>query len=158
MPNESPETNQLARLTVIIRGLLANAADDEDHPWQPVILKTLTGKEAVDFAASAENTDAPKYPSPLIKGKNPPIFLADIDFTVESEKLRSQLEAEISDYSKQQGGKPEIICLKGYGILYVDNKDDNPKLHEAVLYVKDDLFKKCEALLDDVAQGVEHGT
>ena len=43
----------------VIRGLLANPTGNEDIPYEPVILKSLTNKEAVDFAAFAENAKAP---------------------------------------------------------------------------------------------------
>lgn len=33
------------------------------------------------------------------------------------------------------------------------SQEENPKLHEAVLYVKNDLFKKLQTVLEDVAQG-----
>ena len=44
--------SQLARIAPIVRGLLANPTGDQDTPYEPVILKSLTSKEAIDFATS----------------------------------------------------------------------------------------------------------
>lgn len=38
------------------------------------------------------------------------------------------------------------------------SKDDNPKLHEAVSYVQNDLFTKMQTLFDDITQGEQHGS
>ena len=34
----------------------------------------------------------------------------------------------ISDYSQRHGNKPEIVCLRELGILYIERKDDNSDL------------------------------
>ena len=41
--------NRLAPVAPVIRGLLANPTGNEDIPYEPVILKSLTNKEAVDL-------------------------------------------------------------------------------------------------------------
>jgi NAD(P)-dependent dehydrogenase (short-subunit alcohol dehydrogenase family) len=128
MPSKPRNPNQLAAVTPVIRGLLANPTDNEDIPYEPVILKSLTGKEAVNFAASAENAEARQYPAPLTKGQRPPLFLDTADFSAEPESLRKQLSDRISDYSQQHNCKPEIICLRNLGILYVDRKDNDSDL------------------------------
>jgi len=131
MKNHTSEQHSLGRLTKItpiIRGLLAEATGDEDKPYRPVILKSLTNKEAVDgfdklttgFAGSAENAKAKRYLAPLTKSQRPPLFLNPADFNAEPENLRKQLNDVISDYSAQHSSKPEIICLRGLGILYID--------------------------------------
>ena len=38
------------------------------------------------------------------------------------------------------------------------NKEEQPKLHEAVTYVKNELFEKMQTIFDDVAQGEHHDT
>jgi len=118
----------LAAVAPVIRGLLANPTGNEDIPYEPVILKSLTGKEAVNFAASAGNAEARQYPAPLTKGRRPPLFLDPTDFGAEPESLRKQLNNLISDYSLQHSAKPQIICLRNLGILYVDRKDNNSDL------------------------------
>lgn len=132
----------LAQITVIVRGLLANPTDNEDIPYKPVILKSLTNKEAVDFAGSErgpilqkdrkmgapKNAETRSYPAPLTKGKIPPLFLDALDYNAEPENLRKQLRDSFLDYSQRHKSKPEIVCLPELGVLYVDQKDDNSDL------------------------------
>lgn len=117
--------DRLTRITLIVRGLLANPTDNEDIPYETVILKSLTGKEAIDFAGSAKNAESKLYPAPLGRGKNPPLFLSDVDLNGEQETVRKQLSDIISDYSQRYNCKPEIVCLRELGILYIERKDDN---------------------------------
>lgn len=120
--------SRLARITLIVRGLLANPTDNEDMPYKPVTLKSLTDKEAIDFAGSETNAESKSYPTPLTKGKNPPLFLSDVNLDGEQETLRKQLSDAISDYSKQHNCKPEIVCLRELGILYVERRDNDSDL------------------------------
>jgi NAD(P)-dependent dehydrogenase (short-subunit alcohol dehydrogenase family) len=120
--------SRLVDIIPIVRGLLAEPTDSEDIPYEPVILKSLTGKEAVNFACSAKNAEAQQYPAPLTKGKNPPLFLSDVDLDSKHETARNQLSDIISDYSQQHNCKPEIVCLRELGILYVERKDNNSDL------------------------------
>jgi NAD(P)-dependent dehydrogenase (short-subunit alcohol dehydrogenase family) len=120
--------SRVAQIILIFRGLLANPTDNEDMPYEPVILKSLTGKEAVDFAGSEKNAESKSYPAPLTKGKIPPLFLSDVDLNGEQETVRKQLSDAISGYSKQHNDKPEIICLRKLGILYVYRSDNNSNL------------------------------
>ncbi len=120
--------SRLARLTLIVRGLLANPTGNEDIPYEPVILRSLTSKEAVNFAGSAKNAETQKYPSPLTKTQRPPLFLGAGDFGAEPKELRKQLSDAISDYSQQYNCKPEIVCLRELGILYVERKDNKSDL------------------------------
>jgi NAD(P)-dependent dehydrogenase (short-subunit alcohol dehydrogenase family) len=118
----------LAKIAPIIRGLLAVPTDNQDMPYEPVILKSLTSKEALEFAGSAKNAEAQRYPAPLMKGKNPPLFLDTIDKNIEPEELRKKIGADISDYSNRHNSKPEIICVRDLGILYVGQSDSNSDL------------------------------
>ncbi len=120
--------NRLAQVSPVIRGLLANPTGNEDIPYEPVILKSLTNKEAVDFAASAENAKARQYPAPLRKSQKPPLFLDAVDFNSEPENLRKQFSDRISDYSTRHNCKPEVICLRQLGILYIDQKENDSDL------------------------------
>lgn len=131
MKNDSSEPYSLRRLAKIaptIRGLLAKPTGEQDIPYKPVILKSLTSKEAIDFAKTEKNAEAQRYPSPLTKGKNPPLFLSDADYNAEPETLHKQLSDMISDYSQRHGCKPEIVCLRELGILYIERKDDSSDL------------------------------
>jgi len=118
----------LAKIAPIVRGLLAKLTGEQDIPYKPVILKSLTSKEAIDFAKTEKNAEAKRYPAPLTKGKNPPLFLSDVDYNAEPDTLRKQLSDMISDYSQQHGCKPEIVCLRELGILYIERKDDKSDL------------------------------
>jgi len=128
MQGKQKNKNQLTLVAPIIRGLLSNPTGNQDIPYEPVILRFLTDKESVDFAASCENAKAKKYPAPLRKGVNPPLFLDPVNFNAEQEKLRKQLSEAISEYSQGYKSKPEIVCLREAGILYIDRKDDNSNL------------------------------
>jgi NAD(P)-dependent dehydrogenase (short-subunit alcohol dehydrogenase family) len=128
MQGKQKNKNQLTLAAPIIRGLLAKPTGNQDKPYQPVILKSLTSKEAVDFAGSAENAGAKRYPAFLTKGVNPPLFLGRVNFSAEQEKLRKQLSEAISEYTQRYKSKPEIVCLRETGIFYVDRRDDNSDL------------------------------
>ena len=118
----------LAKIAPIVRGLLAEPTENQDKPYEPVILKSLTSKEAIDFADSSKNAEADLYPTPLTKGKKPPLFLATVDKDIAPEELRKKIDADISDYSSQHNSKPEIICAQGFGILYIDRSNGNSDL------------------------------
>lgn len=120
--------SQLAQITLIVRGLLAEATSDEDKPFRPVILKSLNNKEAIKFASSAKKAEAQKYPSPLAKSQRPPLFFNPADFATEPENLRKQLKDTIWDYSTRHKSKPEIIWVRNLGILYVDKGGNDSEL------------------------------
>src|SRR4030042_5290808 len=159
--------NRLAQIILIVRGLLAEPTGDEDMPYEPVILKSLTDKEALDgfdklttgFAGSADRAEQAGRCLPhgekigglkptlqshgkkigglkptlqsvvggtqhvlqdLLKIQKPPLLLSDVDLNGEPDTLRKQLSDAISDYSQRHNCKPGIVCLRGLGILYVD--------------------------------------
>ncbi len=122
--NESdrPSWGQPAQVIPTIRGLLANPTADSDMPWQPVILRTITSKEALDFAGDEANAESAHYPEPLTRGRKPPLFMTIPE--LEPDELRKQMEERIAQFSTQYGGKPEIVCLRDFGILYVDREQE----------------------------------
>ena len=109
---------KLSNVIPTVRGLLAEPTGNPDIPHKPVILKSLTSREAVEFAGSAKNAEAQEYPAPLTEGCGPPLFL-DV-----GEEFCEQIKHAISDYSARHSRKPEILCLRALGILYVDREDD----------------------------------
>ena len=115
---------KLSNVIPTVRGLLAEPTGNPDIPHKPVILKSLTSREAVEFAGSAKNAEADRYPPPLTKGAKPPLFVDAEDANRPPEDVRKQLNDAISDYSARHGRKPEILCLRALGILYVDREDD----------------------------------
>ena len=119
---------QLAKIAVIVRGLLAEPTGNQDLPYNPVILKSLTSKEAVDFADSANKAQTSEYPAPLTKDQGLPLFMDALDTNGTPEELRKQLSDSIADYSAQYNSKPKIICLRSLGILFVEPGDDKSVL------------------------------
>lgn len=113
---------RLAQIAPIVRGLLAEPTGNTDIPYKPVILKSLISKAALDFAGSAKNAEGRNYPPPLTKGRTPPLFIN------EEASSREQLASAVSDYSSQHGCKPEIVCLRDLGILYVDQTKESADL------------------------------
>jgi NAD(P)-dependent dehydrogenase (short-subunit alcohol dehydrogenase family) len=126
--SERHSSSQLARIAPILRGLLADKTDNPDMPYRPVILKSLTSKEAVDFAASADKRPSQPYPAPLGKGKTPPLHLDPPAGDTEPENLRKQFGDAISTYYARHNSMPEIICLRDLGILHVSRTDDDADL------------------------------
>jgi NAD(P)-dependent dehydrogenase (short-subunit alcohol dehydrogenase family) len=120
---------RLVQIAPIVRGLLAEPTGEPDVPYEPVIVKSLTNKEAVDFAGSAKNAEAKCYPVPLAKGQKPPLFTDAVDVDGPAEELRKQLDRAVSDYSSRHDCKPEIVCFREMGILYVEQKDDDGAAH-----------------------------
>jgi NAD(P)-dependent dehydrogenase (short-subunit alcohol dehydrogenase family) len=107
---------RLAQITPIIRGLLAEKTSDEDKPYKPVILKLSTDKVTTNGLQSS------------LKGEKPPLFLDAPDKGDDMERLRKQLGDTITDYSTKYNAKPEIICIRDLGVLYVDQSDNNSDL------------------------------
>ncbi len=135
--SNKPFSEQLIQVIPILRGLLANPTGDPDVPWEPVVLKSLTNTEALAFASAAENAKSVPYPEPLTKGSKPPLFVAVSKETGGPDDLRRQMEESIARFAAQHGGKPEIVCLRDLGILYLDRKheDTNLPLHNKVALV-----------------------
>lgn len=126
--SERARENRLARITPIVRGLLAEKTGDQDIPYQPVILKSLTTPEALVFAASAGSAEAPPYPAPLAEGRTSPLVLDVEDSDAPPEHIRKHLAAEIAAYSQQHGAKPQILPLGELGVLYVEQSDPRPDM------------------------------
>ncbi len=137
--------SRLAQMMPIVRGLLSEATGEQDFPYKPVILKSLTSKEAIDFANSEKHAEEGKQVGwglphhgvigglkstlqSLLKGEKPPLFLDAVEEGGDPEKLRQQLNDTISDYSERHNAKPEIICVRECGVLYVDRSSNNSDL------------------------------
>jgi NAD(P)-dependent dehydrogenase (short-subunit alcohol dehydrogenase family) len=119
--------SRLVEIIPIVRGLLAESTGNDDMPFQPVILKSLTDKKAIDFAGNKIGGLKPTLQG-LPKSKSPPLFLDPVDYDAAHENLRKQLGDAISDYSARHNSKPEIICVRDLGILYVDQRDNDSDL------------------------------
>ncbi|MHC4060103.1 MAG: SDR family NAD(P)-dependent oxidoreductase [Planctomycetota bacterium] len=126
--SERHSSSPMARIAPILRGLLADRTANPDFPYRPVILKSLTSKEAVEFAASAEKEHSRPYPAPLAKGTNPPLYLEPPADDSEPENLRKQFGDAVLTYHAQYDSKPEIVCVRELGILFVSPTDDDSDL------------------------------
>jgi hypothetical protein len=124
--SERRALRRLAQIAPVIRGLLAEPTGDQDVPYQPVILKSLTTKEAITFAASAGDGKGTPYPAPLTQGHKPPLFFDAADESAAPEDIRKQLGDAISAYSQRHGSKPEIVCLRDLGVLYIAPDNHRP--------------------------------
>jgi NAD(P)-dependent dehydrogenase (short-subunit alcohol dehydrogenase family) len=126
--SERGASGQLAQMVPLVRGLLANPTGDADVPWEPVILRSVTGKEALDFARDEANAKSSHYPKPLVKGPKPPLFATLAEQDTDPDTRRRQVQERIARYAAQHGGKPDIVCLRDLGILYVDHDQDGADL------------------------------
>jgi len=126
MSCDSHHGNDKCPLTTVIpvvRGLLAEPTGSPDSPYAPVVLESLTGPEAVEFASSPENARARDYPAGLTKGPNPPLF-AELLGEGGEEAIRGRLREAVTAYVQEFGGKPQTVCIRGQGILHVAAQGD----------------------------------
>ncbi|MDT8303623.1 MAG: SDR family NAD(P)-dependent oxidoreductase [Sedimentisphaerales bacterium] len=141
------KSKKLAKIAPIIRGLLAELTGNQDIPYNPVILKSLMSKEAIDFAASAKNAEVQEYPPPLNKDQGRPLFLEALDINRPVEELRKQLSSAIEGYSAKYTSRPQIVCLRNLGIVFVD-----PNVDESALPLKNKV-----ALVTGAAGAIGYG-
>ncbi|MCX5644612.1 MAG: SDR family NAD(P)-dependent oxidoreductase [Phycisphaerae bacterium] len=123
-----PSGVQPAQVIPIVRGLLATPTGDPDVPWEPVVLKSIASKEALAFAGDQANAKGSHYPKPLTKGPKPPLFVTVPEQAVEPDAMRKQMQETIARFAAQHGGKPDIVCLRDLGILYIDHGQDGADL------------------------------
>jgi len=107
-------SDKLAQIAPMIRGLLAEPSGDEDRPHRRVILHSLRGPDATDFASSADKAGSIPWPAPLEKGDLPPLQVAPPP----AERTREDLVAAVGEYQSAHGRKPKVVCLPGAGVLY----------------------------------------
>ncbi len=127
---------RLTQVAPVIRGLLATPTGDDDMPYRPIILKTLVTQEAIDFASRPEKTGKPR-PSALERLERSPLYLDVIGSYESAAAFRKQLAGRFEAYAAQHGAKPQAICLRDLGILYVSDSapDSQRPLHNKVALV-----------------------
>jgi NAD(P)-dependent dehydrogenase (short-subunit alcohol dehydrogenase family) len=126
--SDRPSWGQLTQVIPMVRGLLAQPTDDPDIPWEPVVLRSITSKEARDFAGDEVNAGRAHYPTPLRKGPKPPLFVTVLQQDAGPDDFRNQMEEKIARFAAQHGGKPDIVCLRDLGVLYVDHGQEGVSL------------------------------
>ena len=94
---KTSQLDAIARVTPVLRGLLAEPSGDEDHPHRPVILKCLVGKKTSRRALQLE---------PLRGNES-------------DEELRSRLAASLQNYKAKHKARPEIVSLPNVGAFQV---------------------------------------
>ena len=126
----------LAQVAPAIRGLLATPTADDDMPYHPVILKALTGPEAIEFASSPEKQGGP-YPPAIGRLDRPPLYLEVSGSYASAAAFRQQLAGKLEPYVAQHGAKPQAVCLRDLGVLYVSDglPDGGQPLHNKVALV-----------------------
>ncbi len=89
--SESCSLRPLTQITPIVRGLLANSTGNEDMPYEPVILKSMTDREAIVFAGKKNGGLKPTLQS-LPKSARPPLFIDIAEESADPEKLRETIK------------------------------------------------------------------
>jgi NAD(P)-dependent dehydrogenase (short-subunit alcohol dehydrogenase family) len=117
---------RLVQVTPILRGLLADPTGNDDMPYRPVVLQSLTDPAAIQFAAATEQPGQTR-PAPLERIASPLLTL-DVAANYESvAAFQKQAAAQLEAYSAQYGIKPQAICLPRLGIVAVrEDAPDDP--------------------------------
>jgi NAD(P)-dependent dehydrogenase (short-subunit alcohol dehydrogenase family) len=94
---KTSQLDAIARVAPLLRGLLAEPSGDEDHPYRPVILKSLAGK---------------------LKSRHT-LQLDSFKASVTDDELRSRFAALLQVYETKHKAKPEIVSLPNVGTFQV---------------------------------------
>ena len=115
---ESKTPDQLARITLIIRGLLASPTGNQDIPYSPVILSCSDKADKT----SDENT----------------MHVDSLQLDQEPEKIREHLKDAIDTYVTQYGSKPKAVSISNLGVIRLAHEaGDNAQhpLHNKVALI-----------------------
>lgn len=157
MPKNDDKSGAKTTLTDVLpalRGLLAEPTGTQDVPYEPVILKTLTGPEAIDFAAIAQETPGP-LGGPVEGCRGPALHIDSVDAAATVQEIRQQLGGLLDAYQNANGAGPEVIAFKGLGVVIVDKAagDGDGPLKNRVALVTGAAgaigYGICKALLDN---------
>ncbi|MCK5173098.1 MAG: SDR family NAD(P)-dependent oxidoreductase [Planctomycetes bacterium] len=157
MPKNDDKSGAKMTLTdvlPVLRGLLAEPTGTQDVPYEPVILKSLIGPEAIDFAAGPLETPGPL--GGLAEGCRGPVLHVDsMDAADTAQEIRQQLGGLLDEYQKANDAGPEVIAIKGMGAIIVDKAagDGDGPLKNRVALVTGAAgaigYGICKALLDN---------
>ena len=122
MPKNDDKSGVKTTLTdvlPVLRGLLAEPTGIQDVPYEPVILKSLIGPEAIDLAAGPLETAGPL--GGLAEGcRGPVLHIDSMDAADTAQEIRQQLGGLLDAYQKANDAGPEVISIKGMGAIIVD--------------------------------------
>jgi NAD(P)-dependent dehydrogenase (short-subunit alcohol dehydrogenase family) len=94
-------TEKPAKLSTLIRGILANPTGKDDISYDRVILKT-----------AADNT--------VLDKKTPVLSIDSIDTAKPVDELRAQIAEKVNEYLKTNGAKPQVVSVKNTGVYHVE--------------------------------------
>jgi NAD(P)-dependent dehydrogenase (short-subunit alcohol dehydrogenase family) len=100
---EEHKTDQLTKIAPIVRGLLAKPTGNDDMPYSPVILNSLTNQDVTDASGQPLRVESIKSDQAL-------------------EKTREQLQTAIDAYVSEHGSKPRTLYLGNLGVLSVSHQ------------------------------------
>jgi NAD(P)-dependent dehydrogenase (short-subunit alcohol dehydrogenase family) len=107
---KTSQLDAIARVAPMLRGLLAEPTGDDDHPYRPMILERLAGKNKSRGALQFE-----------------PLRGNETD-----EELRSHLAASLQKYEAKHKARPDIISLPNVGAFQMlkpkSKPGDDPRL------------------------------
>ena len=129
---------RLEQVAPMVRGLLAQASEDENRPWQRMILAALTNREVLEFVDSAEGKrlalTPPLTSDHLIRTKSLPLWVDAPDYN-DPGKLRGQISEAIKEYVaaydtyfekyssalaagvEKRDSYPRVVLMPGLGAL-----------------------------------------
>jgi len=102
---------------LVLRGLLAEPADDPDNPFRRVILSADTGRKAREFAAQTGRPKLSACPVALAPDSPPPLRIDMPDPGVTPEETASTLQRRLREYAKRNRTRPRTLLVRGFGIV-----------------------------------------
>jgi NAD(P)-dependent dehydrogenase (short-subunit alcohol dehydrogenase family) len=101
---KTSQLDAIARVAPMLRGLLAEPTGDDDHPYRPVILKSVSGRQKSQGTLQLE-----------------PIRGNETD-----DELRSHLAASLQKYEAKHKTRPDIISLPNVGAFQTVKPKSKP--------------------------------
>jgi len=94
---------ELARVALVVRGLLAEPSGDADVPYKRVILECRRAEAAPEVGVAGL----------------PPLRLEGLEFDAAGEKLREDAARAVDAYARRHHARPEVVSAPGLGVLRV---------------------------------------
>ncbi len=110
---------EFSKALPLLRGLLADATDDPDRPYRPVILRVSTAKADLELAASAPTAKGNRRPAGAKRTDAEPLYLRLSPAQSPAEEQRARFEKAIVQYRDRYGRKSERIYLQDVGVVEI---------------------------------------